>query len=215
MGQFFHVHPKDPQPRLIAQAVAVVRAGGLIAYPTDSCYALGCHMGNKMAMERIRRIRQIDPSKHFTLLCRDLSEVASYARMDNSAYRLLRSLTPGPCTFVLKATREVPRRLQDPRRKTVGIRIPGHIIAQALLRSLGEPLMSSTLIPPGSDLPMTDPEAIHEYLGTQIELVIDGGPGGIEPTTVIDLTDDLPRLVRRGLGDVTGIDFDSQTGGRI
>nr|MBS0021158.1 threonylcarbamoyl-AMP synthase [Gammaproteobacteria bacterium] len=213
MGQFFHVHPKDPQPRLIAQAVAVVRAGGLIAYPTDSCYALGCHMGNKTAMERIRRIRQIDPLKHFTLLCRDLSEIASYARVDNSAYRLLRSLTPGPYTFVLKATREVPRRLQDPRRKTVGIRIPDQIIAQALLRSLGEPLMSSTLIPPGADLPMTDPEAIQESLGAQIELVIDGGPGGIEPTTVIDLTSDLPRLLRRGLGDAPGIDFDSQTGG--
>lgn len=213
MGQFFHVHPKDPQPRLIAQAVAVVRAGGLIAYPTDSCYALGCHMGNKTAMERIRRIRQIDPPKHFTLLCRDLSEIASYARVDNSAYRLLRSLTPGPYTFVLKATREVPRRLQDPRRKTVGIRIPDQIIAQALLRSLGEPLMSSTLIPPGADLPMTDPEAIQESLGAQIELVIDGGPGGIEPTTVIDLTSDLPRLLRRGLGDAPGIDFDRQSGG--
>ena len=208
MDHFFHVHPKDPQPRLIAQAVAVVRAGGLIAYPTDSCYALGCHMGNKMAMDRIRRIRQIEPRKHFTLLCRDLSEIASYARVDNRAYRLLRSLTPGPYTFVLKATREVPRRLQDPRRKTVGIRIPDHIIAQALLRALGEPLMSSTLIPPGADLPMTDPETIHDILGTQIELVIDGGAGGIEPTTVIDLTGDLPRLLRRGLGDAVGIDFE-------
>jgi tRNA threonylcarbamoyl adenosine modification protein (Sua5/YciO/YrdC/YwlC family) len=162
-------------------------------------------MGNKLAMDRIRRIRQIEPRKHFTLLCRDLSEIASYARVDNTAYRLLRSLTPGPYTFVLRATREVPRRLQDPRRKTVGIRIPAHIIAQALLRSLGEPLMSSTLIPPGADLPMTDPEVIHETLGAQIELVIDGGAGGIEPTTVIDLTGDLPRLVRQGLGEAAGI----------
>lgn len=208
MGHFLPIHPKDPQPRRIAQAVAVARAGGLIAYPTDSCYALGCHMGDKMAMERIRRIRQIEPRKHFTLLCRDLSEIASYARVDNIAYRLLRSLTPGPYTFVLKATREVPRRLQDPRRKTVGIRIPDHIIAQALLRTLGEPLMSSTLIPPGADLPMTDPETIYECLGTQIELVIDGGPGGIEPTTVIDLTGGLPRLLRRGLGDAAGIAFE-------
>lgn len=207
MGHFFQVHPQDPQPRLIAQAVAVMRAGGLIAYPTDSCYALGCHMGNKVAMERIRRIRQIDARKHFTLLCRDLSEIASYARVDNTAYRFLRSLTPGPYTFVLKATREVPRRLQDPRRKTVGIRIPNHRICQALLRSLGEPLMSSTLIPPGADLPLTDPRIIQECLGGQIDLVIDGGSGGIEPTTVIDLTEDIPRLVRRGLGDVTGIEL--------
>lgn len=208
MAQFFHIHPKDPQPRLVAQAVAVVRAGGVIAYPTDSCYALGCHMGNKMAMERIRRVRQIDARKHFTLLCRDLSEIASYAKVDNAAYRLLKSLTPGPYTFVLKATREVPRRLQDPRRKTVGIRIPDHVIAQALLRSLGEPLMSSTLMLPGADLPLTDPDEIVEHLDAQVDLVIDGGFGGIEPTTVIDLTGELPRLMRRGLGDASGIEFE-------
>ena len=206
MGQLFHIHPQDPQPRLITQAVAAVRAGGVIIYPSDSCYAFGCHIGNKMAMERIRRLRQLEPRKHFTLVCRDLSEIATYARVDNTAYRLLRSLTPGPYTFILRATREVPRRLQDPRRKTVGIRVPDHRIAQALLASLGEPLMSSTLILPGAELPMTDPEAIYEQLGSQVELVIDGGYGGIEPTTVLDLTEETPRLVRQGLGDASAIE---------
>jgi len=206
MSQFFQIHPGNPQLRLISQAVTIVRSGGLIIYPTDSCYALGCHIGDKSAMERIRRIRKVDERHNFTLVCRDLSEISNYAKVDNAAYRLLKSLTPGPYTFILKATREVPRRLQNPRRKTIGLRVPGNSIARALLENLGEPLISSTLILPGDDLPMTEPEAIRDQLGDQIELVIDGGNCGLEPTTVLDLTEGTPRVMRRGRGDVRGIE---------
>lgn len=204
MGQFFHIHPTNPQPRLIAQAAAIVRGGGVIVYPTDSCYAIGCHMGNKGGMERIRRLRNLDAQKYFTLICRDLAEISSYARLENTAFRLLKSVTPGPYTFVLKATREVPRRLQDPRRKTIGLRVPDNAIVQALLQSLGEPLMSTTLLLPESQLPMTDPGEIYARLKLVVDLVIDGGTGGLESTTVIDLTDaQLPQLLRAGLGDAS------------
>lgn len=206
MSQFFQIHPGNPQSRLIIQAVAIVRSGGLIIYPTDSCYALGCHIGDRSAMDRIRRIRKVDERHNFTLVCRDLSEISNYAKVDNSAYRLLKSLTPGPYTFILKATREVPRRLQNPRRKTIGLRVPGNSIARALLESLGEPLISSTLVLPGDDRPMTEPEEIRDQLGDQVELVVAGGNCGLEPTTVLDLTEETPRVMRRGRGDVRGIE---------
>lgn len=201
MSQFFQVHPVNPQQRLIAQAVQIVREGGLIVYPTDSCYAIGCHIGDKAAMDRIHRIRQTDQRHNFTLVCRDLSEIAAYAKVDNPVYRLLKAHTPGPYTFILQATREVPRRLQNPRRRTIGIRIPDHPVPQALLAVLGEPLMSSTLILPGDDLPMVDPEEIRDRLQHEVDLVIDGGSCGVEPTTVVDLTGPQPELLRRGRGD--------------
>lgn len=203
MSQHFEIHAASPQQRLITRAVAVVRGGGVIVYPTDSCYALGCCLGEKAAMERIRRIRQVDASHNFTLVCRDLSELASYARVDNSAYRLLKALTPGPYTFILQASREVPRRLQNPRRKTIGLRVPRHPITQALLESLGEPLMSSTLLLPGDDLPLTDSREMLERLDSQVDLVIDGGYCGLEPTTVLDLTGETPNVLRHGRGDVS------------
>jgi tRNA threonylcarbamoyl adenosine modification protein (Sua5/YciO/YrdC/YwlC family) len=201
MAQYFAIHPVNPQARLINQAVAIVRAGGVIAYPTDSGYALGCFIGDKAAQEQIRRIRQLDDKHNFTLVCRDLSEIALYARVDNQAYRLMRTATPGPYTFLLRATSEVPRRLQNPKRKTIGIRVPDNRICMALLEALGEPLMSSTLILPGEELPMTDPEVIRERVGGQLALVIDGGAGAIEPTTVVDLTEEVPEVVRQGQGD--------------
>lgn len=201
MTQYFQIHPQSPQGRLIGRAVAIVRAGGVIVYPTDSCYALGCYLGDKAAMERIRRIRRLDDHHNFTLVCRDLSELASYAKVDNTAYRLLKAHTPGPYTFILKATREVPRRLQNPRRKTIGLRVPDHPIARVLLEALGEPLMSSTLILPGDEMPMTDPEEMLERLHGQVELIIDGGFCGLQPSTVVDLSNDAPRVLRRGLGD--------------
>lgn len=203
MSQYFEIHAANPQQRLISRAVAVVRAGGVIVYPTDSCYALGCCLGDKAPMERIRRIRKVDSSHNFTLVCRDLSEIANYARVDNRAFRLMKSLTPGPFTFVLQASREVPRRLQNPRRKTIGLRVPANAIAQALLESLGEPLMSSTLLLPGDDLPLTDPHEMRERLGSSVDLVIDGGYCGLEPTTVLDLTGETPKVLRRGRGDVS------------
>jgi tRNA threonylcarbamoyl adenosine modification protein (Sua5/YciO/YrdC/YwlC family) len=202
MAQFFEIHPTHPQPRLIRQAVSIVREGGVVAYPTDSCYALGCLMGDKAAQERIRRIRQVDHRHHFTLVCRDLSEIAIYARVSNADYRLLKSLTPGAYTFLLRATHEVPRRLQNPKRKTIGIRVPDHPVAQALLEELNEPLMSSTLLLPGEDLPMTEPYEIRERLEHEVDLVIDGGLCGTEPTTVIDLAGDHPELVRQGKGSI-------------
>ena len=201
MSQLFHIHPENPQARLIRQAVEIVRGGGLVAYPTDSCYALGCHIGDKAAMERIHRIRKTDDSHNFTLVCRDLSEIATYARVDNSVYRLLKAHTPGAYTFILKATSEVPRRLQNPKRKTIGIRIPEHRIAQALLHELGEPLMSSTLLLPGDPLPLTDADEIRARLEHVVDVVIDGGAVGIEPTTVVDLTGDTPVIARQGRGD--------------
>jgi tRNA threonylcarbamoyl adenosine modification protein (Sua5/YciO/YrdC/YwlC family) len=201
MSQLFHIHPENPQTRLIRQAVEIVRGGGLVAYPTDSCYALGCHIGDKAAMERIHRIRKTDDTHNFTLVCRDLSEIATYARVDNSVYRLLKAHTPGAYTFILKATSEVPRRLQNPKRKTIGIRIPEHRIAQALLQELGEPLMSSTLLLPGDPLPLTDADEIRARLEHVVDVVIEGGAVGIEPTTVVDLTGDAPVIARQGRGD--------------
>ena len=205
MSQFFQIHPVNPQARLIHQAVEIIRADGLIVYPTDSSYALGCHVGDKAGMERIRRIRDLDNKHNFTLVCRDLSEIATYAKVDNSGYRLLKSLTPGPYTFILKATHEVPRRLQNPKRKTIGIRIPAHPIAQALLDELGEPLMSSTLILPGQENPETDAHDIRERLEHDVDLVIDGDSCGLEPTTVIDLVDGSMDVVRKGRGSDAGL----------
>ncbi len=203
MSQFLHIHPDDPQARLIRQAVQILREGGVAVYPTDSSYALGCHIGDKQAMERIARIRRLDKAHNFTLVCRDLAEIAAYARISNSDYRLLKHYTPGPYTFLLKATHEVPRRLQNPKRKTIGIRVPDSCIAQALLAELNEPVMSSTLILPGEDLPMSEPEEIRQQLEDQVDLVIDGGHCGVQPTTVIDLVDGIPRVTREGRGDVS------------
>ena len=203
MAQFFQIHPDNPQVRLIRRAVEIVRDGGLLVYPTDSSYAIGCCIGDKAAMERLRRVRKLDDRHNLTLVCRDLSEIASYARIGNQGYRLLRALTPGPYTFIHKATKQVPRRLQHPRRKTIGIRVPGNKIAQSLLSELGEPLMSSTLILPGEDLPMTDPHEIRQVLDHAVELVIDGGYCGLEATTVVDMVDDVPGVVRVGKGDVS------------
>ncbi|MEP5766335.1 MAG: L-threonylcarbamoyladenylate synthase [Halieaceae bacterium] len=202
MSQFFQVHPVNPQKRLVNQAVDIVRAGGVIAYPTDSAYALGCHIGDKNALDRIRRIRRLDNNHNFTLVCRDLSELASYARVDNAAYRLLRNNTPGPYTFILEATSEVPRRLKHPKRKTIGLRVPDNIIALELLAGLGEPLMSVTLIMPDDEYPLIDPYDIRQLLEHEVDLVIDGGYCGMEPTTVIDLSSGVPELVRSGKGEV-------------
>ena len=200
MTQLFVVHPGNPQRRLLAQAVAILRSGGLIVYPTDSCYALGCCIGNKGAMERIRRIRRLGGEHNFTLVCGDLSELGVYAKVDNSAFRLIKSLTPGSYTFILEATREVPRRLQHPRRRTIGLRMPDHPIALRLLEGLGEPLMSSTLVLPGDDLPLGEPEAMRDRLHHEVDLVLDGGHCGHRPTTVIDLTGGSPVVLRKGLG---------------
>ncbi len=202
MSQYFSIHPENPQARLINQAVAIIREGGIIVYPTDSSYALGCHIGDKAAMERLQRIRQTDKDHNFTLVCRDLSEIATYAKVDNHAFRLMKNFTPGPYTFVLRATHEVPRRLQHAKRKTIGLRVPDHLIAQALLTALDEPIMSSTLILPNCELPETDPEDIRDKLEHAVDLVIDGGNCGFEPTTVIDLTEDTPQVLRYGKGAV-------------
>ncbi len=201
MSQYFHIHPENPQPRLIRQAVEIIRQGGVIAYPTDSSYALGCHIGDKAALERLRRLRGVDEKHNFTLVCRDLSELSRCAVVDNVAYRLLKSHTPGPYTFILRASREVPRRLMTPRRKTIGLRVPDHAIVQALLEELGEPILSTTLILPGEEQPLNDPDEILDRLGGQIELVIDGGPCSREPTTVIELLEE-PRVLRQGRGPV-------------
>ncbi len=201
MARYLAIHPDNPQPRLVRQAVDMLRQGAVMAWPTDSAYALGCHLGDKGAVERMRRIRQVDEKHNLTLVCRDLSEIATYARVDNRLYRLLKAVTPGPYTFILQATREVPRRMMHPRRRTIGIRIPDHVIAQALLEALGEPIMSTTLILPGDEHPLTDPEDIRERLDAQLDLIIDGGNCGLEPTTVVDLTGETPVIVRRGKGD--------------
>ncbi len=201
MSQLFQLHPKDPQRRLLRQAADRLRAGGLIVYPTDSCYALGCQIGDKDAMERLARVRQTDKYHHFTLVCRDLSEIAKYAKVGTWQYRLLRANTPGPYTFLLEATREVPRRLQHAKRATIGIRIPDHRVPQLLLEELGEPLMTSTLLLPGDDFPMTDATEIHARLGNTVDIVLDGGNCGLEPTTVVDLAGDAPVVVREGRGD--------------
>ena len=202
MSQFFQVHPENPQQRLIHKAVDIVRAGGVMVYPTDSAYALGCHIGDKNALDRIRRIRKLGERHNFTLVCRDLSELASYARVNNAAYRLLRNNTPGPYTFILEATSEVPRRLKHPKRKTIGIRVPDNTIAQDLLVDLDEPLMSVTLIMPGDEYPLIDPYEIRELLEHEVDLVIDGGYCGMEPTTVVDLSGDGPEVTREGKGNL-------------
>ncbi|HET7396463.1 MAG TPA: L-threonylcarbamoyladenylate synthase [Gammaproteobacteria bacterium] len=203
MSQFFTIHPINPQARLVHRAVEILRDGGVVVYPTDSCYALGCLLGDKAAMDRIRALREADKDHNFTLVCRDLSEIATYARVDNPTFRLLKAHTPGPYTFILPATHEVPRRLQHPKRKTIGIRIPEHVVAQAILAELGEPLMSSTLILPGNDTPLTDPEEMRDRLEHQVDLVIDGGPCGFQPTTVVDVSSGVPRIAREGRGDPT------------
>lgn len=203
MSQYFQIHPDNPQPRLVRQAVEIIGAGGVIAYPTDSSYALGCLIGNKEPIERIRRIRRLGDKHNLTLVCSDLSEIAAYAKVDNTAYRLLKALTPGPYTFIFRATHEVPRRLQHPRRKTIGIRVPDHGIAQAILKELGEPLLSSTLILPGEELPLSEPEDMRERLQHDVDLVIDGGGCGLELTTVVDMVEGVPQLVRRGKGDAS------------
>jgi tRNA threonylcarbamoyl adenosine modification protein (Sua5/YciO/YrdC/YwlC family) len=200
MAQYFEIDPRHPQPRLIARAAEIVRAGGVLVYPTDSCYALGCHAGDKDAMLRIRRIRRIEDQHHFTLMCRDLSELGTYARVDNARYRLLKALTPGSYTFILEATRELPRRLLHPRRRTIGLRVPDHPVAHALLAVLDEPLLSSTLILPDEALPLNDGREIRRRLEHDVALVLDGGSCGTEPTTVVDLTGPAPRIVRAGKG---------------
>jgi len=202
MSQFFHIHPDNPQSRLVRQAVNIIRQGGVIVYPTDSGYALGCHLGDKEAVQRIRQIRRLDENHLFTIVCRDLSELSAYAKVDNQAYRLLRAFTPGPYTFILTATKEVPRRLIHPNRKTIGLRIPEHAVALSLLEALEEPMISTTLILAGEETPMIEPEAMREVLGKSVDLIIDGGNCGIEPTSVIDLTEEKPKVIRQGKGDV-------------
>ncbi len=200
MAQYLEIHPENPQPRLISQAVAMVQKGGLMVYPTDSGYSLGCHIGDKGALDRIRRLRQLDKDHNFTLVCRDLSELATYARVDNATFRLLKNHTPGPYTFLLKATGEVPRRLMHPKRKTIGIRVPDNAIALALLEALGEPIMSSSFIMPDRETQLIEAYDINETYGNQLDLVINGGHCGDKPTTVVDLTDGTPQILRAGAG---------------
>ncbi|MDP1519749.1 L-threonylcarbamoyladenylate synthase [Porticoccus litoralis] len=200
MSQFFTIHPDNPQLRLVHQAVEIIRQGGVIIYPTDSAYAIGCHIGDKKALDRIRQIRHLDKHHNFTLVCRDLSELALYAKVDNQVYRTLKAHTPGSYTFILEATSEVPRRLMHPKRKTIGLRVPANPIALALLEELGEPLMSVTLIMPDDEYPLTDPYDIRDMLERRVDLIIDGGFCGLEMTTVVDLTGDTPEIIRQGVG---------------
>lgn len=202
MSQYFELHPANPQPRLVRQAVDILSRGGVIVYPTDSCYALGCLIGDKSAQERIRRIRRIEQNHHFTLVCRDLSEISVYAKVSDQSYRLMKALTPGPYTFLLPATREVPRRLQNPKRKTIGLRVPDNAVTQALLAVLGEPLMSTTLWLPDEALPHSAGYEIRERLEHDVDLVIDSGTCGVEPTTVVDLDVEPPRVLRQGKGEI-------------
>jgi tRNA threonylcarbamoyl adenosine modification protein (Sua5/YciO/YrdC/YwlC family) len=202
MTQYLNIHPETPQKRLINQAVDIIRQGGLVIYPTDSCYALGCHLGEKEAVDRIRAIRRLDKHHNMTLLCRDLSEIATYAKVSNSAYRLIKSLTPGPYTFLLRATKDVPRRLQHPKRKTIGLRVPENQIVLDLLETLGEPMLSTSLILSEHDFPLSEPDEIKARLDGKVDLIIDGGACGIEATTVVDLLDGEPILVRQGKGEI-------------
>jgi tRNA threonylcarbamoyl adenosine modification protein (Sua5/YciO/YrdC/YwlC family) len=208
MAQYFELHRQNPQLRLIRRAAEIVRNGGVIAYPTDSCYALGCHIGDAAALERLRRIRGADRHHHFTLVCRDLSEIGRYARIETWQFRLLKAATPGPFTFLLPATRETPRRLQHPKRRTIGIRVPDHPVPKMLLTELGEPLMSSTLLLPGDELPLTDGDQIRDRLEHQLDAILDGGHCGIEPTTVVDLAVSPPVLVRAGKGKLAGVGWE-------
>lgn len=201
MARLLYIHAETPQTHLLRQAAGVIRQGGVIVYPTDSGYALGCHIGDKNALDRIRRLRNLDDKHYFTLICRDLSELSTYAVVDDNAYRLLKAYTPGPYTFILRATHEVPRRLQHPKRKTIGLRIPDNVIALALLEILDEPLMSTTLLVPGTDKALLEPEAIKEVLGERVDLILAGGHCGLEPTTVVDLTGHTPNVLRQGKGD--------------
>lgn len=203
MAQLFAIHPRNPQLRLVRHAADIVREGGVIVYPTDSCYALGCRVGDKTAMERIRGIRQMDSSRHMTVVCRDLAEISRYAKVDNRRFRMLKAATPGSYTFILDATREVPKRLLHPKRKNIGLRIPDHPVAQALLGELDEPMLSSTLMLPDDEAPLNDAAVIRERLEHQVDLILDAGPCGIEMTTVIDLTGDIPVVARRGKGSLT------------
>lgn len=206
--QYLSIHPEDPQARLLHMAAEVVRKGGLVALPTDSCYAIGCHLGDKDAVERIRAIRGVDDRHHLTLMCRDLSEIAQFARVDNAQYRLLKAATPGSYTFILEGTKELPRRVLHPKRKTIGLRIPAHPVALALLEQLGEPLLTSTLLLPGDEFPLTEGWEIQDRLEDQLELILDGGPCGTEPTTVIDLTGSAPELIRAGRGSLAPFGLD-------
>jgi len=201
--QLFQIHPTHPQHRLIQKAVAIIQDGGVIAYPTDSAYALGCHIGDKQALQRIRDLRQVDKNHNFTLVVRDLSEISLYAKVDNPIYRILKACTPGAYTFILKGTRDVPKRLLHPKRKTIGLRVPDNIIVQNLLTELSEPLMSSTLILPEHTMPLTEADEISDALSNQVDLIIDGGHCGIDPTTVVDFTQEYPSIVRHGKGDTT------------
>lgn len=203
MSQFFSIHPDNPQVRLLRQAVDIINKGGVVVYPTDSGYALGCHLGDKKALERVCQIRQVDANHNFTLLCRDLSEIASYAQVDNEAFRRLKASTPGPYTFIFKASKEVPKRLLNNKRKTIGIRVPDNAISLGLLEELREPLLSASLILPDEDMPLFDPHDIRERLEKRVDLIIDGGETPQLPTTVIDLTGDVPEVIREGLGDVS------------
>ncbi|AOS98537.1 Threonylcarbamoyl-AMP synthase [Microbulbifer aggregans] len=205
MAQFFQIHPDNPQARLVRQAADIVASGGVIVFPTDSAYAIGCRVGEKLALERIRALRQLDKQHNFTLMCRDLSELASYAKVDNQMFRLLKAHSPGPYTFIMPATAEVPRRLVHPKRKTIGLRVPDNAIVQALIEELGEPLMSCSLIMPGESQPLTDPYEIRDLLEHQVELIVDGGFCGLEATTVVDLTGDEPELIRQGCGPIDEI----------
>jgi tRNA threonylcarbamoyl adenosine modification protein (Sua5/YciO/YrdC/YwlC family) len=202
VSQLFKIHPINPQQRLLNRAADIVRAGGVVVYPTDSSYAFGWLLGDKAALERVRRLRGIERDHDFTLVCRDLSDIATYARVDNWAYRLLKALTPGPYTFILRATHQLPKRLQDPKRRSIGIRVPDHTIAQALLGALGEPLMSSTLLLPNEPFPLTDPDDIRDRLERQVDAIVDGGSCGLDPTSVLDLSGDEVVVVRKGKGDV-------------
>ncbi len=203
MAQFFQVHPDDPQPRLVRQAIEILSRGGIICYPTDSSYALGCQIGDKSAMDRIRRIRRLDNKHNFTLVCNNLSEISQYTKLNNQGYRLIKALTPGPYTFILPATKQVPRRLMHPKRRTIGIRIPDNRIALELIERLNEPIMSSTLILPGDDTPMMDPYEMKQVLKYQVDLVIDGGSCGYDPTTVVVMEDDNYWIARYGKGDAS------------
>lgn len=205
MARLIEIHPTHPQPRRVGEIVQIIQDGGLIAYPTDSSYAFGCHIGDKRAIDRIHRIRQTDKKHNFTLVCSDLSEISLYARVDNWAYRLIKSMTPGPYTFILPATREVPKRLQNPKRRTIGLRVPDHPLVHAVLEMLGEPIMSSTLSLPGDSMPLTDPLEIEERIGTQIDAIVDAGPTGIEPTSVLDMTGGVVEVLRVGRGDVSAL----------
>jgi tRNA threonylcarbamoyl adenosine modification protein (Sua5/YciO/YrdC/YwlC family) len=208
MSQHFHLHPDNPQPRLIRETVKLLRSGGVMVYPTDSCYAIGCMIGNKEGMERIRALRGVDDKHLFTLICRDLSEIARYALVDNKQYRMLKSATPGGYTFILEATKEVPRRLQHPKRSTIGLRVPEHVVVASLLAELDAPILSMTLQLPDDEYPLNDPEEILDRIGNRIDIMLDSGFCGIESTTVVDLTGPVPELIRRGTGDVRRLGFE-------